>query len=684
MLTFGHGPNPHRLWDLKTGQAIASLAKPDEGDLPEDLTNAHWPRAVVSADGSRVLVVSRSNKLAVWETAGGRLVAELPNPGFWVGDLSMNRDRTRIAIASMIMNVENGLTSPGKIVLWDTATGQHPSIVSLQHGVSIPLLNDAGTRLIYRQHGRVSHGIWEVGRGPISDVNKDAERGRLEAPIFIAGEPFALYAKGEQDSPNWSLDLWNLSTQEHVSSFPMVQTTRVAIAPGGRYVMLTLPGTRDFRTGQMITEGERVFFDMASRRKVPLRMPTSADGPSDDGLGAEYLFSADGERVAVMGKSGIPAAIWNIATGQAAGEAAIRRNWVAGSALSPNGVVAASWRSWDHVVQVHDVATGSVIGQTVALPGLIDTAIFSANGQRLLVRDDSRNVTIWDLDSRRTVLTGGIPPALAPASLAYLFAKPRGQSGQTPSVPAFQAVLNPDGTLLATPGREQDEVAVVTEVDTGRVLFHLRSPRQSAGAVFRMSAWERISSPPLPESWTAIWNEIWQFSAAASFSPDGKTLAVAMGDGLVLLWDTSSGELSRQFGPPERVTAGIGEFVLHARGGLIARGRASFSPDGGHLAIGDFLGRMLVWDTRSGTHSPDLAVPTDRFWAEMSYSPDRQRVMFGDRVQNMKSGAILGNVRLGRAGAIVGATGWTRDGRPMAVICETGERPGPAKTDTAL
>jgi hypothetical protein len=116
---------------------------------------------------------------------------------------------------------------------------------------------------------------------------------------------------------------------------------------------------------------------------------------------------------------------------------------------------------------------------------------------------------------------------------------------------------------------------------------------------------------------------LWLFT----FSPDGKTLLATNPDGLVHLWDVSTGRALHTFGPQEQTWP----FVLSPDGRLLVRATknyevqlwevatgqerrrmrgheeevtcAAFTPDGESLLTGSGDGSILVWDMTRGRQS---------------------------------------------------------------------------------
>jgi WD40 repeat protein len=96
-------------------------------------------------------------------------------------------------------------------------------------------------------------------------------------------------------------------------------------------------------------------------------------------------------------------------------------------------------------------------------------------------------------------------------------------------------------------------------------------------------------------------------------STDGKRIATGSDDGMVILWDASTGSPMRTFSMP----GGDG----HARVAIL--------PDGNVLAAGNKVGHLILWDANSGAVLRQAKGPLIKHRG-LAVLPDGQRVLTAD------------------------------------------------------
>jgi WD40 repeat protein/transcriptional regulator with XRE-family HTH domain len=326
--------------------------------------------------------------------------------------------------------------------------------------------------------------------------------------------------------------------------------------------------------------------------------------PADRGVRA-VAFSPSGG-VLASGYGDGTVRLWDLATGQAAGDVAVAGagpgGAVTGLAFSPDGAVLASVDAAG-TVRLRDLRTGRTVG-TLDPAGLsaetVTAVAFGPDGKLLASADADGTVRLW------SAVTGRPAGAVLRAG--------SGPGGVT------AVAFSPDGKLLAS--------------------------TDAAGTVRLWSAATGLPASPVLRTGTAPGGV-----TAVSFSPDGTLLAIGDADGTVRLWDRSAGQL---MGSPHLAGTGSGNSV----------NAVAFSPSGQLLASADADGTVRLWDWSTG-QAPDAPLQADDFVGGVSgvaFGPSGQLLASADA-----NGVVrLWNLATGRAGHVLQA----EKGAPTGVTQE--------------
>jgi WD40 repeat protein len=123
-------------------------------------------------------------------------------------------------------------------------------------------------------------------------------------------------------------------------------------------------------------------------------------------------------------------------------------------------------------------------------------------------------------------------------------------------------------------------------------------------------------------------------------TPDGTLLASVADDMVCRLWDVATGRLIRELRGHAETTPHHFPSMLYA---------CAISPDGRHLATGDKVGHIVLWDPQSGEQIATLESPTMYTWdpvqrhhsiggiRALAFSPDSARLAVGGigRISNI-------------------------------------------------
>jgi WD40 repeat protein len=658
LLTAGDHVKAARIWDAATGSAIAALERPpgywnrDRQGPP--LADFNWT-ATFSGDGSRVLMGLGSGETAVWETATGHLVGTLHVPGMAIEGASLNDNGTRAVLAHRVGQDRSARTD---LVSWDVGSGGHNRPVASD--VIAWVTNDTGTRFLLEQG--YPHGHFRVWSESVDEPRPSitiSDAIPLRVSLAFRGDQPLVAVLREEGKNDATVDLWDLMKQESHTMIAAGGATEAVLVPGGRYLVTSTTDTDGVErktVRDIIPERKISSFDTGRAPLYRARRP-------------ELLYSADGTRYGDVDLSDHVRA-WDLATGQQVASWSGCDLWLDFATVSPDGKLLATL-SRSEGGEIHISGSGTPSARMSGLAGKVRSAAFSDDGRRLVAADDRGKVRVWESATGRVLLALNLPPVPEWASAGMSGLAPFGiaPGERTPVV-----ALSPDGTRLVTANRAPGGVAAVTDVDSGHLVYQLALPARSQEMgpptepsqspdfeTFKRTHWRRLLAP------------LADFTAAVTFSPEGSWIAISWGDGFVGIWNAADGALLMTLDPGQLYHVRMPDWRETERS---SRTFAMFTPDGRHLAVSDYIGRVVVWDTRTGERVHDAQISPDSLERFISISPDGGSLAADDRFWDLATGKPSAAILPSGPDAVLGAVGWTRDGRSMAVTCDAAPRGG--------
>ncbi|MFC9602407.1 hypothetical protein ACFTTN_02935 [Streptomyces niveus] len=379
-------------------------------------------------------------------------------------------------------------------------------------------------------------------------------------------------------------------------------------------------------------------------------------------------FSPDGKTLATGTSSG-SIRLWDMSTGR------LRENThrepitghtsdVTSLAFSPNGKHL-STAGADSVVRLWDLTDGSNDTVLTGHTGSVGSLAFSPNSRTLATSSRMVNdaVRLWDIapDARKTLTRSETSQIRALAfrpdgQTLIASSEDRDMSRHTNTARLWHL---PTGRTWAFPTSHTGILESLAVSPDGRTIAAVRADESSDDSVH---LWDvdatRIKTAPLPSYESG--------SGSVVISPDGNTVAFAMTQGAVGLWNVTTGRLKRII---------IGHTTLTSSVGSLA-----FSPDGRTLAVGNYPSTIQLWNTRTGrltttlNTGPRISNRPIRWEQTLAFSPDGKTLASADFSEG--DGATrLWDLATGRstvalAGTLVTSLTFSPDGRTLATASD--------------
>ena len=616
----GHTDGIARVWDIRTGQVIATLSG----------QNGKVDDVEISADGRRAVTATTldDDTARVWELPSGRLAHSLRHEAQGVDELAFSPDGRRLMttvyggfgdeatiwdvgtgkrVTALGDDVQSGATwapdgrrvatiGDGHITVWDARTGRALRSLPERSGDFAELLafSPDGRRLVMAGDGGAF--IATLANGKVVRL-----RGPHERPTDVSFCPDGTCFMTASDDD--TAHIWSLSGRERaVLRGHTSDVVAASFSRDGRYVVTASEDStarvwsRHSGAELAVLRGHDGALEGAHFLGAGNRVFTAgADGtgrvwdpgvivlPGDRDVLEDARFSPDGRSVATAGFDGTK--LWT-----ASGRQRASLRWADGSS--------------------HTAVAFSPDGQRLLINQDIDS-LWSATGKRLRTFDDlDADYAAFSADSK-LVATG------ASNAVALIDAR-TGRDAGTLKVGRRTAVYQPafSDKQVAAPGAVTG--AHVWDLQTRKRTHDLPAPEGIAAVVFEPDGKHLVT---FGEDAKAV--RIWDLDTRQhvvldtyptgvrdlSYSPDGTLIAsVSQGERRVRVHDA---------GTRERLAVLVQENEAYA---------AAFSPDSRLLLVLSNQNTAQLWEARTGRLVSTLTGHTDTI-SSARFSPDGRRTI---------------------------------------------------------
>jgi WD40 repeat protein len=582
------------LWDLETGQRIASSGPTATGDISPDgsrilrkssekgaielclasLTPCPYALlrqrnanngAIFSPDGRSVVTICVLRQAQIWDSASGERVGE---------EFTVHESPVFSPDGSQILAMDSG-----SITVRDLATGDtvgHP----------MPLPEDLHS-LAFSPDGRL-----------VCVVTKtwDSSPQRVEIWNFLAGKPceYPLAHLNLGWDPVFTPDASRLATAETEGIVRLYEVdTAAALDP-------PLTHNASVKSVAFSPDGSRI---LTSAEDNLCRIWNAATGSP---MGTPFphhgdfrkpVFSPDGTRIVTSPSGGGiseggNAQLWDAFTGQPLGPPLGAGTGLLNISFSPDGRFVLTGSSWNCTATVWDTATGERCGSPLVHDAMVIAANFACGQRYASTRSFAFINYLIDVSARQPV--GNWQLRELPVTWATF--SPDGQRIATATVISAQQWDAATGEKLGPPLEHASDVLTVAYSPDGRLLL---TASWDQTAQLWDAATGAKAGPPLPHDHGVL---------SAAFAPDGKSILTVAGK-VAQLWNT---ETCQKSGPPFAHESDIRA--------------ASCSPDGQRVVTAAEDGTARVWSVATGYPlGPPLLHP-DRV-DNAIFSADGERVL---------------------------------------------------------
>jgi len=584
--------------DLASGKIIRSF-----GFSKDNYPNAFiYPKAL-SSDAKKLFCRSDGETIQVWDLENGTLLH------------SLEGHRTRITRIAVAENAERCIScEEGQVIVWDTQTGHrmHSIPTEMKNG-NLALSSRGNTALLFDpQPMNETMSVLDTRTGVITHTYRAPRRGIFTAMAVMLDERHAILAGS--DNMISVLDIHSGNIQLSIQKTSRI--SQLAVSPDGRKAISDNPlEVWDTSSGQVLgtfpqhtkrilslcfsTDGELVHilcddksvasYKIRSGQLVEStalfdRSPSTKEDHFEPGhsLSISALVLNPDRKTMLTASRDHTIKQWDLETRQVIRTITSPSDMFTSLAVSPDGKMAAS-TSMDRKIKLWDIPSGQVVRIYEKNAGTFSTVAFTPDGNSIISGSMEKTVQQWDVHTGKLLrefqdkIGNTVHIAVSPDGKYILGGNP------------FSMWDINDGTLQFSSAT----YAGVLSPTGNTVLFNIvRSSVQVRDVLHGLLLCELEDSADITNS------------NCLKVSADGKTALGGNEQGILKVWDLTSGKLHKSISAAASALSSVS---------ISAQGTMGIS-----ISLGDSSQKTRIWDLVTGDLIRSLET------AEMGYvfTPD--------------------------------------------------------------
>jgi len=544
--------NTPRVWDAATGREIMALSQQPQDARSETFSSRF---AAFSADGARIVTVSDDRTATIWDAATGKELVVLRGHDDAVLCAGFSPDGMRVVTASGDKTAR----------IWDATTGKALAVLrGHENSVQSAAFSPDGSQIVTASTDGTAR-TWNAAAGTEITVMS----GHEASVSFVSFSPDGKrIASASQDKTvrvwDWqegSLPRGYIGMQVQ-SVTPDIASARGRKGTAGVLVVAALPNGPAAKAGIQSDDIIASIDDRTIRNasefveRIGAKAPGTAVTLGVDRQGIEKSLTA------TLGRRYVSA------TGKELMVLRGHDGLVDSAVFSPDGkrIVTAAW---DNTARIWDATTGKELTVLRGHRDSLKDAAFSPDGTRIVTASLDETARIWDAATGQELMV---------------------LRGHTSLVNS--AAFSPDGAWIVT--ASSDNTARIWDSATGKEIRILSGHDSMVNSAMFSPDGARIVTAS-SDNTARIWNATTgkevailrgheSYVTSAAFSPGGKRIVTASWDGSARIWDAATGTQIA---------------VLRGSQGSITS--AAFSPDGTRIATASRFNTVHLWDVHFAT-----------------------------------------------------------------------------------